>query len=427
MTVFSRATAALAMGLFFCSPPAHATNGYLPNGYDAESKGMAGAGVTTGSGPVASAQNPALGVKMGNVAGGCLSLLGVYRDVSISGTAGPAAAPLVGGTTRSDRDHYGLPCAGANLALDDRTAIGALVYVAGGLNSHYGTNIFSHFGPVAATPLGVDFAQVFISANLARQVADGVTIGLAPVLAGQRFAAYGLQPFEAFSTSPHSVTDNGYDYSFGGGVRLGVLWEPAGWLSMGVSYQSRMWMQKLGKYRGLFANGGEFDIPATVTSGITVRPVEFLDLTFEHQAIFFSAIPTLGNSGNINPFLPSSPASWRLGAADGAGLGWNDISVFRFAAQWRATDRLTLRGGYSHATNFTHNDQMLFNIVSPATVTDHASMGLSYAFTSAWTGSVAYTHAFSKTFGGPLVGDPGQTIRFRLEEDEAVFGAIYHW
>ena len=419
----------LAGGLFglALSGPALATNGYFPNGYTAESKGMAGAGVTTGDGPVASAENPALGVKMGNIGGGCLALLGVYRDDTNSGTAGPAAAPLVPGKAVSDRDHYGLPCGGANYTLDDRTAAGALVYVAGGLNSHYGTNVFSHFGPVAPAPLGIDFAQVFVSLNLARRVTDSVTLGVAPILAGQRLAAYGLQPMEGFSSNPHYVSDNGYDYSFGGGVKVGGLWEPDPRVTLGVSFQSPMWMQKLGKYKGLFADGGNFDIPPAVTSGITVRPVDRLDLTVEHQAIFFSSVSTLGNSGNINPFLPGSPAAWRLGAAGGAGLGWQDINVFRLAAQWRVDDKLTLRGGFSHATDFIRNDQMLFNIVSPATVKDHLSGGLTYRWSPAWSGTVGYTHAFSQNFTGPLVGDPGQTIKFRLEEDELVLGLAYRW
>ena len=147
-----------------------------------------------------------------------------------------------------------------------------------------------------------------------REAHIAVTLGVAPVLAGQRLAAYGLQPMEGFSTNPHYVTDNGYDYSFGGGVKVGALWEPDRQVTLGVSFQSPMWMQKLGKYKGLFADGGNFDIPPAITSGITVRPVDTVDLTVEHQAIFFSSVSTLGNSGNLSPFLPGSPAAWRLGA-----------------------------------------------------------------------------------------------------------------
>jgi long-chain fatty acid transport protein len=35
------------------------------------------------------------------------------------------------------------------------------------------------------------------------------------------------------------LTNNGYDYSYGFGVRLGAAWDAADWLTFGAAYQSR--------------------------------------------------------------------------------------------------------------------------------------------------------------------------------------------
>ena len=64
-----------------------------------------------------------------------------------------------------------------------------------------------------------------IAPTLAWQFAPKQSIGIAPIIAFQRFKAEGLQAFDnpAFSTSPGNVTNNGYSDSWGVGVRVGYM------------------------------------------------------------------------------------------------------------------------------------------------------------------------------------------------------------
>lgn len=403
------------------SLPAFATNGYFSVGFDEQSKGQAGVGVSSADGVEAAASNPALGLKAGNSVGGGFSLFSPHRDDTNSGGAG-TPADLANGKFTSGEELFLVPYLGFNHRIDDETAASLLVYANGGMNTHYRTSPFAGFGGVAnpATPAGVDLAQVFITPNLARSIGYGVNIGGGPVLAIQRFQAQGLQAFDnaMSSNAPGRVTNNGYDYSYGGGVKFGATWDPASWVTFGAVFQSRTWTTNFGKYKGLFAEGGNFDIPAQVTSGITIRPIQTLDLSVEHQHIFYGDVKSIANDGS---------SSGKLGLSDGKGFGWHDMNVYRIGAQWKATNELKLRTGYSHATDFTNGTNLMFNILAPATIKDHASVGASYDITPNLTIGLAYLHAFSKTFTGQQQIDTTQTVKLRMDQDEGTLGIAYRW
>ncbi|MBF0355402.1 MAG: outer membrane protein transport protein [Alphaproteobacteria bacterium] len=407
--------------------PALATNGYFSAGFDTESKGLSGSGLITGDGPVASALNPALGVKMGTEAGGCLAAFMPHRDTTVTG--GKGTAYLQNGVFDSDKELFFVPCAGANYKVRDDLAVGMLLYANGGMNTKYPTNIFSPgFGTVADAPLGVDLSQAFMSANLAYRVTPGITVGVAPIFAVQRFKAYGLSPFAGSSTSSGNLTDRGYDYSYGGGAKLGAIWEVNNWLSLAVAGQSPILMSRFDKYAGLFADHGGFDIPPTDSEGINFKITPKLDLMFEHQGIYYNFVDSVSNSGN-NP--TGGTFNWRLGDEAGAGFGWRNMHVFRIGTQWKAMDDLTLRSGYSYNTDFTKGDELLFNVLAPGTIKHHLSVGASYDITPNWGLSFSFTHAFSQSFTGDFIGVPtnggSQVIKLRMDQDEASVGLRYRW
>lgn len=397
--------------------PAEATNGYFANGFGGASKGMAGAGVAVPSGVLGLAQNPAMGHKVGNMAGLCLTSFLPDRSVEIA-----PGGPLTAGTHKSRNDYFLIPCGGANWVLNDRLTFGAFLFGNGGMNTEYGTNFFAGFG-AGSEPLGVNLEQAFISLNLSYKLSDQVTVGVSPILAVQRFSATGLEAFSFMSTAPGNVTNRGDDWSHGWGANLGILWEPGNGLAFGASYRTRIEMQKFDKYAGLFAEQGGFDIPASATLGLAYTPQTAPKWTFtgEYQRIFYGDIPAVSN--------PNAPPQGPLGADNGIGFGWTDMDIWRVAAIYRHNETWTFRGGISHASAFAEGKNAVMNSLTPATPQWHASLGASYRINDRWGVTGSWTHAFDNSIKGTnpaLTGVP-QEVRARMSQNEIALGLTYRW
>lgn len=412
---------ALATTMVLCSAipatQALATNGYMANGYGGGSKGMAGAGVAIPTGVLGLAQNPAMGLKVGNKAGFCLTTFAPDRGADI-----PAGGSLVPGSYTSENPVFFIPCGGVNLKFNETSAIAAFVFGNGGMNTEYSTTPFGFF-PGSTTPLGVNLEQLFLTVNYTHALSPTLTFGISPILAVQRFSATGLGGFAPFSANPAALTDNGDDWSTGFGFNLGVLYEPNDALSFGLAYRSKFDMDEFDRYAGLFAEGGDFDIPPVATLGVAWKlPTDpRLTLTAEYQRIFYGSVPALANSSTT--LAPGS-----LGTATGPGFGWEDMDVLRLGFLFKKDDRLTLRGGISHATGFTQPQEALMNILAPATPQWHVSVGATYRLNEKWSITGSYTHAFSNSLTGTNPAVMGsQPVTIHMNQHEFAIGAVYSW
>lgn len=415
---FARRPVACAMA--FCAlsaGPALATNGYIANGYGGVSKGMAGAGVAVPTGVLGLAQNPAMGLKVGNQAGICLTNFWPDREVEVA-----PGGPLTPGTYKSLNDYFLIPCGGANWMLNDRLSFGAFLFGNGGMNTEYSTNFFAGLGAGSA-PLGVNLEQAFISLNVSYQATETLTFGFSPVFAVQRFSATGLEAFGGMSIDPAHVTNQGDDWANGLGYNIGVLWEPTPQLSLGAAYRSKIDMEPFEKYAGLFAEQGDFDVPAVATLGAAWVPPSLPQWTFtgEFQRIFYSDVASVAN--------PNAPPLGPLGAANGIGFGWKDIDIWRVAAIYRHDEKWTFRGGISGASKLFDDSSAVINSLTPATPRWHASLGASYRVNDRWGITASYTHAFDAEVTGTnaaLTGVP-QPVGIRMSQHEFAIGATYRW
>lgn len=406
-----RARALAATAFAVLAAPAMATTGYFTNGTSVQSKGMAGAGTAIGTGVMGLAQNPALGTRYPDQAEACLSFFSPSRSTTITGM----------GNFQSRNELFLVPCGGANFRLGNRATLGVLMYGNGGMNTEYGTNFFG--GGVVPGPLGVNLEQLFIAVPLAYEVSDRVSLGFAPIFAAQRFSATGLAGFAPFSSNPAALSDNGDDWSTGFGFQLGAMFEASPNLSLGASYRSKIRMDPFNKYSGLFANGGDFDIPPTASVGLAFTPPSnsALTLTAEWQRIFYSEVPAVAN-----PFPTAAP----LGAAGGPGFGWKDMDVLRIGAEFRANDKWTFRGGLSYNTEFTDPSQATLNALAPATPQLHASLGATWHINKRRALHVAYTHAFDNAISGTLPSPPfpgAAPISSQMSQHELAFGMTWKW
>jgi long-chain fatty acid transport protein len=314
---------------------AGATDGYFSQGIGVKAQGLAGAGIALAEDGLAAATNPAGTAALGDRADVGLTVFVPRREASIVGNAfGPDAT-----YSGNARKTFFIPEIGYARRLSDSLSAGIAIYGNGGLNTDYSVNPYGRFG--ASGSAGVNLEQLFVTPSLAWKANDTQTLGAALNVAYQRFSAKGIGLFAGFSSAPANVSDQGTDSSTGVGLKLGWTGQVLPTLTLGATWASKI-HGRFDKYRGLFADNGGFDVPENYGAGLAWQLATSWTLATDVQKIRYSQVGSVGNS--ISRLFAGAP----LGAADGPGFGWRDVTVWKFGAEYRWSPDLTVRAGYSH-------------------------------------------------------------------------------
>ena len=466
-TLSRAVSAALAASVLTVPVSALATNGYFAHGWGTKSKAMAGVATALPQDTVVSATNPAGMAFVGNSLDIGVSFFNpsprgyeANPDFAVRPDGFPAGPFVTPGTYDSDSDWFLIPSIGYNRELDERSTIGISIFGNGGMNTNYkdrpvwenfaaapdqlavpdpsfappgtivGPNGFLFTatmppmpvtdpsappppdGPnanpggflTATTPTGVNLEQLVIEIPYTYKIGDGrQSVGIAPVFAVQRFEAKGLQPFRAASVDPNKVSNNGKEWSYGFGLHVGWYGELNDQLAAGLSYRSKVWMTDFDEYSGLFANEGEFDIPAMLNFGLAYKAQPNLTLAFDYQRIFYEEVDAISNSNDkdLTPcFQPGPKPSFCLGGKDGLGFGWDSVDVFKLGVRYDHSDKLSFMGGVSYNTEFSSGRQALFNVLTPATVRWHLTLGATYRHSASDAFSLAFAYMPKETLDG---------------------------
>jgi len=416
MTTARKLLLALVAAALAVAPAAFATNGYFLHGIGTSSKAMAGASTAMAQEALDADTNPAAGVFVGRGYSLSLALFNPDRQYTVSGapTGYPGTFGLTPGTVTSKSNYFPMPAAGFNFRPDDRSAVTVNFTAHGGMNTDYRTNTF-----YGSDHTGVDLAQIFLSTTYSRKITKNQSVGVSAIIAGQRFKATGLQAFAPFSSDPDCLTNNGYKWSQGVGVRVGYLGYVTPELAIGASISPKITMSKFGSYCGLFAQDGRFNIPTSANAGIAWKPADPLTLDLDIQRIHYSDVAAVGNP--LLPNLMNAP----LGAENGAGFGWKDINVYKLGVQYKASEVWTWRAGYSKADQPIPSSQVLFNILAPGVIEQHITLGFSKALErnpGRFNVAVMYAPSQSVTGANPLEAPGAQRIQLRMHEWEFEFG-----
>lgn len=387
-----------AAGLVAVSGAAFATNGYFSHGYGMKAKGMAGAATAVTGDTFGGANNPATMVWAGDRFDVGLDWFSPIRKAQRTGsTAGLDYA------SESDSNHFQIPEFGFNKMIGSNMALGVTVYGNGGMNTNYGTGLNSATcgafgGPTTnanilcgSGRLGVDLMQLVIAPTISFKINNDHSFGVSPLFGYQRFKAEGLDSFASLSSSSGNLTNRGYDNSHGWGVRVGYYGKLSDSFSVGAAIASRMYMSKFDKYQGLFAEQGDFDLPMNANIGISGKLTNDLTVSADIQHIAYSKVNSVGNA---------STNSGSLGTNGGRGFGWDDVDVFKLGIEYKYSNHLTLRGGISTANNPIKSSDVTFNILAPAVIENHATLGMTYNFNPNSELTVSYMHAFGNQVTG---------------------------
>lgn len=368
---------------------AHATNGYFLPGFGIKATGMGGVGIAAPQDSLSAAANPANLTKVGMRGDVGMSIFNPVRSAKVGSASSSGDTSPFGfnGASESDLEWHLIPEMGFSMPLNDRLYAGIAFVGNGGMNTTYENNFYDGLGK-----LGVDMMQLLVPVSVAYKVNEDHSLGVALTGAVTRFRAYGLHAFQSISSDPDYLTNNGFDYSFGGGVKVGWLGDfMDDRVNIGLSWTSKMYMSKFDKYKGLFAEQGDFDIPENFGIGLAIKPTKSLTVAMDVSKILYSDVASVGNRGpgldTSGGFLgvPSGfpcgilgDSALCLGEDKGMGFGWRDMTIYKVGVDWALNERWTVRAGYNYGKSPIPNDQLSFNTLVPATVEKHYTIGFTW-------------------------------------------------
>jgi long-chain fatty acid transport protein len=414
---------------------ARAETGFILNGIGPVNRSMGGAGVAapldaSGSLYWNSAAITGLG---GSELDAGLELVFPNENLSSSlapGTLGPGIPPVpLAGRTHGDTGAVPLPAMGLVYQPEGSDlTYGLGIYEVGGFSTNYAasrTNPVLTPQPPFGTGLGAIYSQlqVFqIAPTVAARLTDHLSVGLAPTVdltflqADPLVVAAPTDGLTGFPTYPAGTHTRA---AWGAGFQAGAFFTTGDGWNFGASFKSPQWFEPF-RFNSQDQLGGprsikfHFDYPMIVSVGAAYTGIERLVLAADVRYIDFKNTPGLSQRGFD-----------RLGAV--RGLGWIDSFALSAGAQYKLTDSLSLRLGYSYNTNPIENEQAFFNVAS-ATIVEHSlAVGASYQLTQCLSLSLAYVHDFENSVSGPIVTPRGviplSSVKSEISADAVLLGA----
>ena len=421
---FAGAAGVLAAAAF-AAQPAAATEGYFSHGYGAVNKSMAGAGVAAGFDAMSQAVNPASLALVETQFTIDLSVFSPRRSYTVDGPPTPDCVPcfsLEPGSFDSDQNYFIIPSMANSWEIDDSSSWGWALYANGGMNTTWNEPTAGVFGDGRT---GVDLGQAFLQFTYAQEMSPEVYIGISPIIAAQRFKAEGLAAFSDMSSDPDSLTDEGYDWSYGYGAKIGVQAEIGAGFSFGAAYQTEMFMTDFKKYSGLFANGGEFNIPATLQTGFAWRAQSGFIVALDYKRIFYGDVDAVSNS--FAKLDTVSDPAVLFGSSGGPGFGWEDVDIVKLGLEVPVGSSVRLRAGASLNNNPIPESEVMFNILAPGVQERHFTAGMTWQIGDNHAINIGGMYSPPSSVQGPNPMDPAQTIELEMSQWEATVGWTWNY
>ena len=414
----------LAVSLSLAIAPAvYATNGMAPTGLGQVHKAMGGAAVGNPQNTTTLMTNPAAGsfIEDGYDVG-----LEIFKPDRSATSNLPAGAGSPGGVTYSGngKSTFLIPEAAYKKDIG-KYSVGISAYGNGGMNTKYKKspmfptgNAQQPFAPMnggANSATGINLEQLFIAPSISTKLNDQHSVGLAVNLVMQSFKAQGIGAFQGDPrVNPNELEafqNPGKSTSTGIGAQIGWMGKINDNFSVGASYRFKTKMSAFKKYKGLFADGGKLDVPAALTIGASFKVTPKVMVALDVQQIYYSDVTAMGNGFD---------AQGRFGDKNGPGFGWDDQTIYKLGVKAQATPKLALMAGYNHGKAPLDSKDTFFNVLAPATVEDHLSLGFDYALDKNSSIVGSYTHTFKNTIKGDLAAH--QPFNLSMEQDAAGIG-----
>jgi len=430
-----RPTLLLTLALASASWPAtaSATDGHFLHGVGAVNSALGGAAVASNTSLLGSFfVNPA----------GLASYAGTNVEMGFelmkpSRTVTSSYGPMNGSTT-SVSEFTPIPAFGFTTQLSDKVFVGLAGLGIGGFGVNYPADPSNPI--LMPTPNG--FGQVYSNFGLMKIVpavawkaSDKLRLGVAVNI---DWASLAVNPMPTAAPAadpgpdgkPYTADDRAYyssaaaaDGAFGFGLQAGLQYQATEQVAVGLAYTSPQMFQDF-TYQSVYANPNvptfntartfkfRMDAPAIYAAGLAWAPSAKLQAAADVKYFTYKSTKGFDQVGYN---------------ADGSvkGFGWDNIVVVALGAQYKATDNVTLRGGYNYSGNPIPGANSMFNLPAPAIVQHHITAGMGFKVRDGVEINVAAYTALENTIEGPMLRPtavPGTSVKNAMSENSVLVG-----
>jgi long-chain fatty acid transport protein len=414
----------------------HATDGHFLHGVGAVNSAVGGIGVASNASLLGSFySNPA----------GIASFAGTNLEMgfemlkptrSVSSSFGTFA-----GTTTSTSEITPIPAFGFSTALSDRVVIGLSGLGIGGFGVNYAadpTNPIMAPAPNGFGQVYSNFGLLKISPALAWKAGEKLRFGIA---ANIDWASLAVSPMAIAAPDadpgpdrmPFTADDRAFypsaaatDGAFGVGLQVGLQFDVTPKFSLGLAYTSEQMFQDF-EYQSVHVNPNlpnyntartfkfRMDAPAIYAAGLAFSPSDRLHMGIDAKYMTYGSTKGFEAEGYT---------------ADGSvmGFGWENIAVVAAGLQFKASERVTLRGGYNYSGNPIPDEQSMFNVPAPAIVQHHITGGVGFMMREGVELNLAAYAALENSITGAMyrpAAVPGTSVTNALSESSVLLGFTF--
>ncbi len=388
---------------------AMATNGYQLIGVGSYQKGLAGAVTAAPGSAMTAVTNPAGAARIGKRADFSMEAFNPDRNVDLSALGGSKETSAV--------DMYGVPALGWTAPTSD----GSDIYFGGGM---YGTS-----------GMGADYAVIPFAGTMEWDGYSNLSFWqMAPVVAWNVDSKLSLGlsvniDYQSVSLKQRVVNSgslvNQVDLSrtasaFGYGLSLGLLYDFSQDWTLGVSYKSK---QNFSEMKYQLASGD-------VTLGGVAQPggTYSLDMDFPQQAalgLAWRTTTSLTLSADVK-WINWSDTMEKL-TLNGPGVtvvmnsGWDDQTVIALGLNYDINRSFSFRAGYNYASSPIKEEDVSNNLILPAIVESHYTIGGTWRINNRWDLAMHYMYVPENTLVAPA-SDP-MMPGAKISLSETSFGA----
>lgn len=293
--------------------------------------------------------------------------------------------------------------------LDNRLGFGILVAPQSGGVIKW--NTFEPFDPANRHDFHINVAYLAITPTIAGEIFSNDIIGkhyvgLGVDLTPARLKITGLQSLQnvggifGATIDPNHVTNKGWDWAFGGAVRVGYLVQIREWIAVGIAYRSKTWMTRFDRYRGVISPHGRADLPATLFGGFAIKPFRQTTIAIDIGRIYNGGVKAFANKT-----YDIATAQVPHGASNGAAFEWSSSTVYKIGIVQQIAQALTLRAGYNYGQlpwqSTDVYDNALAALFLPATMRHHLTFGATLALGEGMI-NASLVYGFKHSIHGPL-------------------------